>query len=242
MSISRPTNREPAWAISAELRRKLLAALTDPDESRPTISYEEFLDWLDEDTLAEWVDGKVIMASPASLRHQDIANFLLALLSGWVRYRDAGRVVNGPFQMKLEHTGREPDVLFVGTAHLDRLAKTHLEGPADIAVEVMSPESIGRDRGDKFYEYQKAGIPEYWLIDPETERAEFYQLNAKGAYQLIALDEHGVYHSSVLPGLWLREAWFWELPLPPPAEDVLEEIGGEEYTRYIQERRGKRGH
>ena len=58
MSISKSTDNERAWAISAELRRKLLAALTDPDDCRPMMSYEEFLDWLDEDTLAEWVDGE----------------------------------------------------------------------------------------------------------------------------------------------------------------------------------------
>ncbi|HLJ81395.1 MAG TPA: Uma2 family endonuclease [Ktedonobacterales bacterium] len=234
MSISRFDDTERAWAISAELRRKLLAALSDPDECRPMMTYEEFLDWLDEDTLAEWVDGKVIMASPASTRHQRIATFLLRVLSSFVELHDLGEVFAPPFQMKLERTrsGREPDVLYVASAHMDRVKATYLDGPADIVVEVISPESIGRDRGDKFYEYQKAGIPEYWLIDPETERAEFYQLNTKGAYQLIEPDAEGIYHSRILPRFWLRVAWLWEDRLPS-VDDTMLAVGGETHARQM---------
>src|SRR5438128_1649982 len=53
-----------------------------------TMSYEEFLDWCDEDTLAEWVRGRVIMTSPASLRHQELLGFLLIVLHFWVRAHD----------------------------------------------------------------------------------------------------------------------------------------------------------
>ncbi|MGH2411546.1 MAG: Uma2 family endonuclease [Chloroflexota bacterium] len=44
------------------------------------MTYDEFLDWADEDTLAEWVDGKVIMTSPANRRHQELVGFLYGLL------------------------------------------------------------------------------------------------------------------------------------------------------------------
>ena len=50
----------------------------------------------------------------------------------------------------------------MATEHLDRLTDSHLSGPADLAVEIVSPDSLGRDRGDKFAEYGAAGIPEYW--------------------------------------------------------------------------------
>lgn len=143
------------------------------------MTYEEFLEWADEDTLAEWVEGKVVMARPTSMRHQDVVRFLTRVLSTYVEITQIGTVLVAPFQMKLSHSGREPDLLFLAQAHLDRLKKTNLDGPADLVVEIISPESIGRDRGDKFYEYQAAAIPEYWLIDPDTQRAEIYQLDAR---------------------------------------------------------------
>lgn len=205
------------------------------------LTYDEFLNWLDEDTLAEWVDGVIVMTSPASLRHQIIANFLAELLGAYVRLHALGRVVSAPFQMKVGQSGREPDVLFVANAHLDRFQPTLLDGPADLVVEIVSPESAGRDRGDKFYEYEAAGIPEYWLIDPRTERAEFYQLNARGAYQLVAPGADGVYHASAAPGFWLREAWLWEDPAPA-IEDALLDIAGDAYARQMIERLRQRGY
>ncbi len=210
-------------------------------EAPTKLTYDEFLDWLDEDTLAEWVDGAIVMTSPASLRHQAIASFLNETLGAYVRLHALGRVVSAPFQMKVGQSGREPDVLFVANAHLDRFQPTFLDGPADLVVEVVSPESAGRDRGDKFYEYEAAGIPEYWLIDPRTERAEFYQLNARGAYQLIAPDADGVYRSSTIPDFWLREAWLWQDPTPA-VEDALLDIAGDAYANQMIERLRRRGY
>lgn len=139
------------------------------------------------------------MPSPASERHQDIVRFLTALLSGYVEFANSGKVYPAPFQMKVGRAGREPDVLFVATDHLDRIKQTYLDGPADLVIEVVSPESRGRDRGERFFEYQTAGIPEYWLLDPETERAEFYQLDEHGAYRTIQPGAADVYQAAELP-------------------------------------------
>lgn len=123
--------------------------------------------------------------------------------------------------MKLARSRREPDLLFVSSAHLERLKETYLDGPADLVVEVASPESAGRDRGDKFYEYEQAGIPEYWLIDPVRERAEFYQLDDQGHYHLVLPDAEEVYRSRILSGSWLHMSWLWQRP---PVLDVLHEL------------------
>ncbi len=203
------------------------------DTAKPTVSpptqtrmtFEEFLDWCDEDTWAEWVDGEVQMVSPASQRHSDISDFLTVIFRLYVRSKRLGRVASAPFLMRLPNIqrGREPDILFVRREHLDRLRETYLDGPADLVVEIISPESVGRDRGDKFVEYEQAGIPEYWLIDPIRHRAEFYQLDSENRYRIIDPDATGIYHSAVVEGFWLRVEWLWEDPLPME-EDVLREI------------------
>ncbi len=214
----------PATAPETDALRRRLDVLPSPADP-PRMSYEEFLQWADEDTLAEWVDGEIIMTSPASRRHQDIADFLIAVIRPFVEQRNLGIVVSAPFQMKLEH-GREPDLLFVAREHLDRLRETYLDGPADLVVEIVSPESVGRDRGEKFYEYAQGGVPEYWLIDPQMEHAEFYRL--EGDYYRLAFgDKEGRYDAHVLPGFWLRVEWLWQEPLPHPLR-VLGEIAGME--------------
>ncbi len=197
------------------------AAVRQPPKEKMT--YEEFLAWADEDTYAEWVNGEVIMVSPASRRHQKIAWFLATVLSTFVERHGLGEVLDAPFQMKLPASGREPDVLFVAREHLDRLHETYLEGPADLVVEVVSPESASRARGEKFYEYEAPGISEYWLIDPMREVGEFYRLE-KGHYQPVLVGREGVFRSSVVPGFWLKVEWLWQDPLPRLL-DVLRELG-----------------
>jgi Uma2 family endonuclease len=208
------------------VRDRLLQRLSDVlGEPWPYVSYEEFLTWVDEDTRAEWVDGAIIMTSPAGYRHQNISGFLHALLRGFVENQNLGVVLAAPFQMKLERSGREPDLHFLSKENLQRLKPTYLDGPADLVVEIISPESAGRDRGDKFYEYERAKIPEYWLIDPEMERVEFYRLDAD-RYRAEAIDGEGIYYSPVVRGLWLRVDWLWQEPMPRVSE-VLREVEGD---------------
>ncbi|PSQ96424.1 MAG: hypothetical protein BRD51_04925 [Bacteroidetes bacterium SW_11_64_17] len=109
----------------------------------PPVSYDEFLEWADENVRAEWIDGAIQTMKPASTLHQRIVRFLSGVLSAWVEERKAGEVFVAPFQMKLEErpSGREPDVLVVTESHLNRVQETHLGGPADVVFEVVSAES-----------------------------------------------------------------------------------------------------
>ena len=223
---------EQAWrealdtVWNRELRPRLMETILSLPPARPLrMSYEEFLEWADEDTLAEWVDGEVIIHSPAGNRHQDLTDFLVSVLRPFVELHQLGVVRSAPFQMKLTRSGREPDLLFVAKEHLYRLRETHLEGPADLVVEVISPESVRRDRVEKFYEYQAAGVGEYWLIDPWREEGEFYRLREDGRYEGVFVGREGVFRSEVLPGFWLRVEWLWERPLPD-TEEVLWTIIG----------------
>ena len=190
------------------------------------MSYDEFLAWCDEDTWAEWVDGEGVMVSPASDRHQDLVRFLTSVLSVFAEARALGVIRPAPFQMKLglDLPGREPDVLFVARERLSRLKATHLEGAADLVVEIISPESVLRDRGEKFAEYALGGVREYWLIDPQRQQADFYLLDARGRYRLTEPDAAGVYRSQALPEFWLKVEWLWQEPLPKIL-DVLREVG-----------------
>lgn len=197
-----------------------------PDLPGRKLSYEEFLQWCDEDTRAEWVNGEIVMVSPASHRHQDLARFLTSVLSVFTEARGLGVICPAPFQMKTgpELPGREPDLLFVANEHRERLKPHHLDGPADLVVEIVSPESRIRDRGEKFAEYEMGGVREYWLLDPEERRADFYVLAPDGRYERQKTGPDGVYRSTVLPGFFLDPDWLWQEPLPGVLE-ILRVLG-----------------
>ena len=198
---------------------------TTTGERRFPMSYDDFLVWADE-AHAEWVEGEVTVFMPPNIRHQFIANFLQSLLTFFARAFDLGDVLGAPVEMRAQPNGpaREPDILFVAAAHRDRLTAQRLAGPADLVVEIVSNESAHRDRVDKFYEYEDAGIIEYLLIDPRPgkERVDFYHLTDAGKYLAVLPDGAGRYHAAVLPGFWFDPAWFWATPPPDPLLTLAE--------------------
>jgi Uma2 family endonuclease len=204
---------------------------------RMQMSYEDYLTWAGEhQRLTEWVEGEVIVHMPASELHQAVKIFLATLLNLFVNLSRLGRVLDAPFEMRLERSAREPDILFVAEANLTQLTDKRLMGPADLVVEIVSDDSVGRDRDDKFYEYEAARIPEYWIIDPRPNRrrAYFYQLDPQGQYQQIAVGAEGVYRSQQLPGFWLKPAWLWQETLPDPLATFAEIAGPEKVIQAIQ--------
>jgi Putative restriction endonuclease len=84
MSAGRDLETKRTWTIPESTRLELLAALSSRGDGSLKMTWEEFREWSDEDTRAEWVDGEVIMSSPISVQHQRIANFLQRLLSDFI--------------------------------------------------------------------------------------------------------------------------------------------------------------
>lgn len=127
--------------------------------SANALSLEEFIATVDEDARVEWVNGEVVEMSPATDRHAEITVFLTTLLNLFAKRRGLGRVIHAPFYMRAgpEAGARDPDVLFVRTENLGRIKKTYLDGPADLVVEVIRPDSRGRDRARSSTSTRQAG-------------------------------------------------------------------------------------
>lgn len=177
------------------------------------ISFEEFLTKFD-GKHAEWIDGEVVEFMSASDKHQDLSDFLISVLRVFIEENDLGIIRTAPMTIKLNDRGREPDLFFVAKNRLESLKKNYFDGAPDLIIEIISPESRGRDRGDKFYEYETAGVQEYWIIDYEREKVEFYNLDKDGYFQMVYADENNIFHSKVLPNLLLNVSWLWQEKLP----------------------------
>lgn len=118
--------------------------------------------------------------------------------------------------MRLDAIGRirEPDLQIILNNNPGQLTDTAMNGPADICLEVVSPESVARDYGDKFNEYEKAGVREYWIIDPIRQRCDFNRRSEAGIYIEMEPDDQGYYHTPLLPKLALHVPTLWKDPLP----------------------------
>jgi Uma2 family endonuclease len=183
------------------------------------MTFEEFMAWEPENGRAEWVGGEIEIMSPSSIEHGLLTFFVAWLLGEYINERGLGVVMASPVVMRLTSrpSGREPDIFFLANEHRDRLQPTYVDGPVDLAVEVVSPDSIRRDRADKFLEYEAGGVREYWVLDPMRHEALFYVLADDERYRRVDPDPAGIYRSTVLPGFWLQTAWLWQSPHPIPS-------------------------
>jgi Uma2 family endonuclease len=197
----------------------------------PTVIAENvsFADYLKrfEGQRTEWHAGKVVRKVSNNLQHNLVILFLCQVFGWFMAKRSiVGKVVQSGYPMFISDKvpAREPDIMLVLAEHFDRLKPTYLEGPADLAVEIISSDSASTDRGDKFIEYEAAGVPEYWLLDPIRKSADVFVLDQEGHYQRTSLDDRGRLVSSILPGFALDPAILWrdELPQGPAIVELVD--------------------
>ena len=177
--------------------------------------YEDYLALSDEVHtvgLVEWANNEVIFHARPNINHQDIVLFLAVVVGSFVDFFKLGHLLICPVEVKLPNgNSREPDVLFVSNEHLSRITPQRIDGAPDLIIEIVSPESVGRDFDAKFDEYQDAGVQEYWVIDPRRKQVLFYQLGSDGLFKLANVD-NGIYRSKIISGFWLRVDWLWQIP------------------------------
>jgi Uma2 family endonuclease len=195
-----------------------------PQRTGLRVSYEEFLELGNEYRHAEWVNGEVVMMAAVDYPHEQMTAFLGKILGFFCEIRGVGELLHEPFQMKLlpDLPGRSPDLFFISNVNRHRLTEKYLSGPADLVIEVISPGSRRLDRVDKFQEYERGGVLEYWLVDPERNIVEFYQLK-DGIFEECRPDDNGIFRSTVLSEFWINVNWLLQRPLPP-TPDVLREL------------------
>lgn len=197
------------------------------------IGEREFREWalgLDSGMRVEWVDGETIIMSPENTRNARLEHWLARVLGGFVEHHGLGEVIASEVLVRLpdQQSNRVPDLLFIAAEHADRVRPTHVEGPPDLCVEIVSPDSQARDWREKYLEYEAAGVREYWVIDPMSQHAEFYALEPNEGedtprYARLA-ERAGAIESRVLPGLTLPVHWLWK-DTRPKVLDALRELG-----------------
>jgi Uma2 family endonuclease len=184
-----PVFPEPAWDVS-----RLFPA-------QGAWSEEEYLN-LPGNRLVEFDLGRIEVLEMPSELHQTLVIFLYERLVAYVRRQQLGKVLVAPLPVKLwEGKMREPDLLFMRREHKARRHENYWSG-ADWVLEVLSPSDPGRDRIIKRREYARAGIPEYWLVDPTEQTVTVFSLPEQAEeYAVHAVFGLGaVANSPTLPG------------------------------------------
>jgi Uma2 family endonuclease len=188
-----------------ELLTKSFARQEPPREK---LTYAEFCARVNEQK-ADLIEGEIIMASPARIKHEDDVDFWKYVVKKYAKRKKLGKVMGSRVAMKVsEHNAPEPDIMFVKQERLHLLGETEIFGPADLVVEVISPGSRRLDFVDKRELYANYGVFEYWFVDLYKQQAFFWK-NVNGIWEDLPIDENGIVRSEVLAGFWLRVDWLF---------------------------------
>jgi Uma2 family endonuclease len=146
-------------------------------------SYADYLSW-DEEVYCEVINGKIINMSPSPTpRHQDVLDELTAEFKMYLRGKEC-MAFSAPIDVclfannetKLEDIKDwvQPDLVVV--CDKNKIGKKNITGAPDLVIEVLSPSTARNDRLIKFNSYEKAGVKEYWIVDPYNMSVEVYRL------------------------------------------------------------------
>jgi len=155
-----------------------------PGPQQGSWTYTDYAALPDDGRRYEIVNGVLLMAPSPSGSHQDTVGEIFSYLRTHVKLAGLGLVRLAPFDVELSPQDVfQPDILVVLNAHLDKVLEKKVVGAPDLVVEVASPGTAAFDRLTKYDVYARAGVPEYWIVNPERRTVEVLVL------------EGGKYHS-----------------------------------------------
>jgi Uma2 family endonuclease len=164
---------------------------------------QRFYDEMSDDQKVEFIDGEVVMHSPARNQHL-LAKYNLSILLGtFVRQHRLGEVRDEKCLCVFPRNDYEPDIVFFGPDKSATFMPKTMKFPVpDFVIEILSESTQSRDRGVKFEDYEAHGVREYWIVDAETETVEQYAIE-NGAFRLLLKSGSGEVASQVVTGFRL---------------------------------------
>jgi Uma2 family endonuclease len=173
--------------------------------STKPFTYDDYLALPDDGKRYEIIDGELTMTPAPLPRHQEVLLALGARLLQFVDSHSLGKVYVAPIDVALSMVDIvQPDVLFIARDRIQIVARKNVVGIPDLVIEILSPSSSRRDREEKLSLYQRFELPEYWIVDPDTETIEVYFYAESRLEKVEILKRGEQLHSRQIPGLVLE--------------------------------------
>ena len=145
------------------------------------------------------------MLTPApSPRHQEISGNLFEIIRHFLRTNPLGKVYASPVDVAFSQEPPQvvvPDLVFVATERVSLITEKNLQGVPDLLVEILSPTTSLRDRREKLALYERFGVPEYWIVNPERTTVQVIRLSGGGYAEALELGLGDRLETPLLPGL-----------------------------------------
>ncbi len=177
-------------------------------------TFDDFCFLVADGQKADLIDGVIYIASPDNFDANQINLWLAGLMDDYAQAKNLGAVFISRVALRLDKkNGPEPDIGFIRRERKDRIKRGFIDGPADVVVEIVSPDSVDRDYIKKRAQYERYRVREYWIIDETKQTTTFLRLDKSGKYREVRL-RNGEFHSKSLTDFWFRPEWLWARPRP----------------------------
>jgi Uma2 family endonuclease len=177
----------------------------EPGHSSTKLTYADYEMFPDDSLRHEIIDGEHYVTASPITRHQRISLSLLHVIQSHLDTHPIGELFSAPFDVVLSFTDVVPDLIYLAQSRAHLLTAKNLQGAPNLVVEILSPSTRPRDERLKRDLYERVGVEEYWLVDPEPDVVTIYRRGAEGFESPIRVEKDGMVTTPLLPG--------FELPL-----------------------------
>lgn len=147
------------------------------DGSKIKLTYEDYLGFPDDRNRHEIIDGDHYMTPSPDAYHQTLSRRIQFQLYQKIELTGRGEVYDAPMDLLLSEVDVvQPDLMVILGKKRIRITKRNIQCPPDLVVEILSPSTAALDRDLKKALYERSGVPEYWIVDPEARGIEEYRL------------------------------------------------------------------
>ena len=174
------------------------------------LTYEDYARLPDDGKRYELLEGEIVVSPSPNTKHQEVSGRLHYALHGWAQRTGTGKVFAAPCDVVLSpHDVVQPDLLFIAREHRSQITADNIQGPPDLVVEILSPATAERDLDRKRRLYERHGVAEYWIVDPDTRTLTVFRRRGNSLARETPLGPEGVLRPAGLPGLELDLAALW---------------------------------
>ena len=151
-------------------------------QQRPPRTTMEVFKMLPEGTRCELIEGIIYMSPAPTIDHQSVIVTLTGSLFNFAKKTKSGRVFTGPIDVYFdsERNAFQPDLIFITNSRSSIIKEDGIYGAPDLVVEILSPGTKNLDLTKKKKIYEKSGVKEYWVVDPETKLAIGFEWKENG--------------------------------------------------------------
>ena len=176
-----------------------------PSSPGVKLTYDDFVQFPDDGLRHELIDGEHYVTPSPNTKHQRVSINLTVLIGGWLERNPIGQVFHAPFDVVFsKYDVVEPDLLYLSNERAsDALTPLHVRGVPELVIEIGSPGTRKRDETIKRRLYERAGVTDYWVVDPQIDTIRVYRREGNGFARVVELsaESSDVLTTTLLPGL-----------------------------------------